>query len=49
MASFNPKDWNFSYPNRPDYEQRIKQYSDAHKLTNVCKLDLKSKTWSLAW
>ena len=49
MASFNPRDWNFAYPNRPDYEQRIKQYSDGHKLTNVCKLDLSSKTWSLAW
>lgn len=49
MASFNPKDWNFSYPNRPDYDQRIRQYSESHKLSNVCKLDLKSKTWSLAW
>lgn len=49
MASFNPRDWNFAYPNRPDYEQRIRQYADGHKLTNVCKLDLQSKTWSLAW
>lgn len=49
MASFNPRDWNFAYPNRPDYEHRIRQYSDAHKLANVCKLNLQKKEWSLAW
>lgn len=49
MASFNPPDWNFAYPNREDYEQRIKQYADGHKLSNVCKLDLQSKTWSRVW
>lgn len=49
MASFNPRDWNFAYPNRPDYAQRINQYISDHRLSNVCKLDLESKTWSKTW
>ncbi|MBT0624242.1 MULTISPECIES: hypothetical protein [Pseudomonas] len=49
MASFNPRDWNFAYPNRPDYDQRISQYISNHQLSNVCKLDLESKAWSKTW
>lgn len=49
IASFSPKDWNFAYPNWPDYDQRMKNYADAHNLTNVCKLELKTLEWSRAW
>lgn len=49
MASFNPKGWDFAAPEKPDYEQRVKAYTDRHGLTNVCRLDLETKEWSMAW
>jgi hypothetical protein len=49
VASFNPKDWNFGFPNNEDYDRRVKAYTDNYALTQVCKLDLNAKTWSLAW
>lgn len=49
MASFNPKGWDFASPDKPDYEQRVRSFTDRHELKNVCRLDLETKQWSLAW
>lgn len=49
VASFNPKDWNFGFPNNADYDERVKVYAQSHKLKNVCKLELNSLTWTKAW
>jgi hypothetical protein len=46
MASMNPPDWNFAYPGKPDYLQRIHQYIEKYKLINVCRLNIETKTWS---
>ena len=48
IASFNPPDWNFKYPNRPDYDARVLDYAAHRDLTGLCRLDLPSKRWSLA-
>jgi hypothetical protein len=47
IASFNPPDWNFAYPNKPDYDERVLLYSKKHGITGLCKLDLNSKQWVL--
>lgn len=39
-ASFNPPDWRFDGPMRPDYEQRVHRYIRAHALDNVCSLNV---------
>lgn len=49
VASFNPPDWNFQYPNNPDYLPRIRAYADKHKVDNLCQLDLETKTWNVRW
>lgn len=49
VASFNPKDWNFGFPNNADYDQRVKAYTDSYGLQNVCKLNLVTQEWSSAW
>lgn len=49
MASFNPKGWDFASPEKPDYEQRVKAFTDSHQLTNVCRFDLETRQWSMAW
>lgn len=49
IASFSPKDWDFAYPNWPDYDQRMKRYSDNHQLTDVCRLELNTLEWTPAW
>jgi hypothetical protein len=46
-ASFNPPDWNFGSPTRPDYLLRVQQYTRTHKLKGVCQLDLSDKQWNL--
>ena len=46
IASFNPPDWNFGFPNNPDYDGRVATYAKKHDITNLCKLDLNSKVWS---
>jgi hypothetical protein len=47
IASFNPPDSNFSHPNRPDYESRVHAYAQKHNITELCRLDLNSKKWSM--
>ena len=45
-ATFEPPDWNFVGPERPDYLQRIRDYVQAHDLADVCAVDLLTKSWS---
>lgn len=49
VASFNPKDWNFGFPNNADYDERVRAYTQSHKLNNVCKLELNTLTWKTDW
>ena len=45
MASFNPPDWVFGYPWRPDYEERVAQYARKYGIESLCRLDLNTKEW----
>lgn len=45
VASFNPPDWNFGFPNSSDYESRVENYISNHNLKNVCSLNLNTKVW----
>ncbi|MDD5175813.1 MAG: hypothetical protein PHQ05_05270 [Sterolibacterium sp.] len=45
VASFNPPDWNFGFPNNPDYAERVSAYAKKHGLVGLCRLDLNSKQW----
>lgn len=47
MASFNPPDWNFGYPNKSDYDERVFSYSRKHGIAGLCKFDLNNKRWSV--
>ena len=49
FASFNPSDWDFAYPNKPDYPVRIEKYAASHKLTALCRLDLATLQWQPNW
>ena len=49
IASFNPPDWNFGFPNKSDYLQRMRNYAQSYGLKNMCKLDLDTKVWSTDW
>jgi hypothetical protein len=46
FASFNPRGWDFANPHNKDYERRVLNYVNLHKLSNVCRYDLNSKIWS---
>jgi hypothetical protein len=46
VASFNPPDWNFGFPNADDYVQRVEDYSTKHSINRICALDLNSKEWT---
>lgn len=48
IASFNPPDWEFDFPHRPDYEARVRRYAMLHKIHALCRLELNSKQWSKA-
>ena len=48
-ASFNPSDWDFAYPNNPDYLGRIEKYASLHQLTGLCRLDLATLQWQPNW
>lgn len=45
IASFDPPDWDFGYPARPDYDERAEAYVRRHKLIDVCRLDIAKKSW----
>lgn len=46
MASFNPPDWNFAHPARPDYDERVRAYIESHQLRDVCRLNIEARRWS---
>lgn len=45
IASFNPRDWNFSNPNNIDYDARMLAYAKEHGVMGLCKLELNNKRW----
>jgi hypothetical protein len=45
FGTFEPPDWNFVGPDRPDYLQRVRTYARAHDLADVCAVDLLAKRW----
>lgn len=47
IASFNPPDWNFAEPNKPDYDERMLSYARKHGISGLCKLDLNRKEWTV--
>jgi hypothetical protein len=47
FASFNPPDWNFASPNKPDYDNRVRSYATKHQIAGMCRLDLNTKQWSI--
>ncbi len=49
LASFNPPDWDFAYPNNADYVERVEKYATLHKLTGLCRLDLATMRWQQDW
>lgn len=47
IASFMAPDWDFSKPDKPDYDARVLSYASKNHLKGLCRLDLDSKTWQL--
>lgn len=46
FSTFNPPDWNFADPARPDYLARVAGYAAAHRLgAGLCGLDLVHRRW----
>jgi len=40
-STFQPRDWVFADPLKPDYDARVRRYIDTHRLTDVCRLDVR--------
>ncbi len=47
-STFNPRDWDFAEPDRPDYRSRVSAYAAAHRVDGLCGLDLVTDTWATA-
>lgn len=47
VASFNPPDWNFEAPWAESYDQRVLNYAEKHRVSDLCKLDLNKKSWAV--
>ncbi len=48
FSTFNPPDWNFADPSRPDYVARVRAYGDKHDLHGLCLLDMRQpQPWSM--
>ena len=41
FSSFNPPDWKFADPLAPDYDARVMDYAQRHKLRGLCRLDVR--------
>ncbi len=41
-STFNPPDWNFAYPLAADYDARVAAYARTHRLTGLCRLDMRA-------
>ncbi len=47
ISSFNPPDWKFADPLAPDYEARVRDYARRHKLSGLCRLDVRqAQPWA---
>lgn len=40
-STFQPRDWAFADPLKSDYDGRVRRYIEAHRLTGVCRLDVR--------
>ncbi len=40
-STFQPRDWVFSDPLKPGYDARVRRYIDSHRLSGVCRLDVR--------
>jgi hypothetical protein len=45
-ATFVPRHWNLRDPEKPDYMSRVKAFVALHPIPGLCRLDLRSLTWS---
>jgi hypothetical protein len=46
FSTFNPPDWRFDYPTRPDYPARVAEYGARHNLQGLCGLDMEPMRWT---
>jgi hypothetical protein len=40
-STFQPRDWVFADPLKPDYDARVRRYIESHRLKGVCRLDVR--------
>lgn len=40
-STFQPRDWVFADPLAPDYDARVADYIRAHRLSGICRLDMR--------
>ncbi|MEN3748039.1 hypothetical protein TPR58_12760 [Sphingomonas sp. HF-S3] len=46
FSTFNPPDWNFAAADAADYDSRALAYARAHRLTGLCRLDMRdARPW----
>lgn len=48
-ATFRVPDWDFGYPDRMDYTERVAAYAERHSLVGLCRLNLATKRWEPNW
>jgi hypothetical protein len=47
FSTFNPPDWNFADPLAADYDARVMDYARRHKLSDLCRLDVRqARPWT---
>lgn len=47
FSTFNPPDWNFARPRAADYDARVMTYARRHRLSGLCRLDMRhAQPWS---
>lgn len=45
-STFQPRDWMFADPLKPDYHARVRRYVESHRLRGVCRLDVRdTRPW----
>jgi hypothetical protein len=47
FASFMAPDWDFAYPERSDYDSRVRSYAFKNNVQGLCRFDLNDKTWAV--
>lgn len=45
-STFQPPNWRLTDPDRPDYPDRVRAYAEAHRVAELCALDLQTMRWS---